>query len=152
MQKLFYLPEAHTDFVYAILAEEWGAFGAIVVIGLFAALIGRILIVARKAEIVGLRFGAYITYGIAMLIAGQVFINIGVNTGLLPTKGLTLPLMSYGGSSLIVCCIAIGLLMRIQYETRGVTKQANKKSTRKSEKNRSHKNKASALILKGGRT
>jgi cell division protein FtsW len=131
IQKLFYLPEAHTDFVYAILAEEWGAFGAIVVIGLFAALIGRILIVARKAEIVGQRFGAYIAYGIAVLIAGQVFINIGVNTGLLPTKGLTLPLFSYGGSSLLVCFAMFALVLRIDMERQQLQAMPAKKKTGK---------------------
>jgi cell division protein FtsW len=131
IQKLFYLPEAHTDFVYAILAEEWGAFGAIVVICLFAALIGRILIVARKAEIVGQRFGAYIAYGIAVLIAGQVFINIGVNTGLLPTKGLTLPLFSYGGSSLLVCFAMFALVLRIDIERQQLQAMPAKKKTGK---------------------
>ena len=76
-------------------------------IGLFMALLGRILFVARKAEQAGLRFAAYITYGVAILFASQVFINIGVNTGLLPTKGLTLPLFSYGGSSLLVCFLIV---------------------------------------------
>jgi cell division protein FtsW len=135
VQKLFYLPEAHTDFVYAILAEEWGAFGAIVVIGLFAALIGRILVVARKAELADQRFGAYIAYGIAMLIAGQVFINIGVNTGLLPTKGLTLPLFSYGGSSLLVCFAMFALVLRIDIERQKLPlKTAKKKAVVKKTK------------------
>ena len=152
MQKLFYLPESHTDFLFAVLSEELGFIGVAVVILLFSMLFFRALKIATQAEAVGNYFAAYMAYGIGIWLSMQAIINMGVNVGLLPTKGLTLPLMSYGGSSLIVCCIAIGLLMRIQYETRGVTKQASKQSARKSEKNRSHKNKASALILKGGRT
>lgn len=152
VQKLFYLPESHTDFLFAVLSEELGFIGVAVVILLFSMLFFRALKIATQAEAVGNYFAAYMAYGIGIWLSMQAIINMGVNVGLLPTKGLTLPLMSYGGSSLIVCCIAIGLLMRIQYETRGVTKQASKKSARKSEKYHSHKNKASALILKGGRT
>ncbi len=116
VQKLFYLPEAYTDFLFAILAEELGLIGVVVVIGLYAALVFRAFIIARKAEICGNRFASYLSYGIGIWLGLQAFINIGVNMGVLPTKGLTLPLMSYGGSSLIVVCISIGLLMRISYE------------------------------------
>ena len=116
VQKLFYLPEAHTDFVFAVLAEELGLIGVIVVIALFTALVFRAFMIARKAESCGNQFASYLSYGIGVWIGLQAFINIGVNMGMLPTKGLTLPLMSYGGSSLIVISASIGLLLRISYE------------------------------------
>lgn len=116
VQKLFYLPEAHTDFVFAVMAEELGLFGVVVVIALFGALVLRSFMIARRAEISGHSFSAFLAYGIGIWLGLQAFINIGVNMGVLPTKGLTLPFMSYGGSSLIVCCAAVGLLMRIYYE------------------------------------
>lgn len=116
IQKLFFLPEAHTDFLFSIVAEELGIVGAVVIIATFATLILRAIWVGRKAETRGATFAAYLAYGIAMLIGIQAAINIGVNIGLLPTKGLTLPLMSYGGNSLIVSCILIGVLLRIEYE------------------------------------
>lgn len=118
MQKLFYLPEAHTDFVFAIVAEEMGLFGAMLVLGLFALFVARVLIVARRAEKQKQLFSAYLAYGIAILFSIQVFINIGVNAGLLPTKGLTLPFLSYGGSSLVVNCVLVAVLLRIDYELR----------------------------------
>lgn len=118
VQKLFYLPEAHTDFVFSIWAEETGFIGAIAVIGLFTALIGRILWTGRRALLAGNTFGAYICYGVALVFAGQSFVNMGVSSGLLPTKGLTLPFVSYGGTSLIVCCAMLGLVLRIDRETR----------------------------------
>lgn len=118
VQKLFYLPEAHTDFLLAVLAEEMGFIGVALVIGLFALLIARIFIIAYRAEQRGYPFAAYLAYGIGLWLGLQAFVNVGVNMGVLPTKGLTLPLMSYGGSSLIISCIAIALLMRIDYETR----------------------------------
>ncbi len=116
VQKLFYLPEAHTDFVFAVLAEELGLIGVIFVIGLFTALVFRAFMIARKAESCGNQFASYLAYGIGIWIGLQAFINIGVNMGVLPTKGLTLPLMSYGGSSLIIVSASIGLLLRIAYE------------------------------------
>lgn len=116
IQKLFYLPESHTDFVFAIFAEEFGAVGALTVIGLFVLLVARILKIARRAEQQESNFSAYVAYGIALMISAQVFINIGVNTGLLPTKGLTLPFLSYGGSSLIVCCVLLAMVLRINHE------------------------------------
>ena len=116
IQKLFYLPESHTDFVFAIYAEEFGFVGAVLLIGLFCGLITRILQIGRKAEKQQQAFSAFIAYGIALMISGQVFINIGVNTGLLPTKGLTLPFLSYGGSSLMVCCALLAMVMRINNE------------------------------------
>ena len=118
IQKLFYLPEAHTDFVFAIWAEETGLFGgAIALLGL-ALVIGLIWRVAWAAQKRGQMYSAYIAIGIASLLGLQVVINLGVNTGLLPTKGLTLPFFSYGGSSLMMCCAMIGIVMRIDYESR----------------------------------
>ena len=116
VQKLFYLPEAHTDFLFAVLAEELGLIGVVVVISLYTALVFRAFMIARKAESCGNQFASYLSYGIGIWLGLQAFINIGVNMGVLPTKGLTLPLMSYGGSSLIVVSASIGLLLRISYE------------------------------------
>jgi cell division protein FtsW len=118
IQKLFYLPEAHTDFLMSVLGEELGLLGTLTVIALFTLLVVRAFIIGRHAEHANKTFGAYLAYGIGIWLGLQAFVNIGVNMGLLPTKGLTLPLMSYGGSSLIVSCIAIGLLLRINHETR----------------------------------
>lgn len=118
VQKLFYLPEAHTDFVFSIWAEETGFIGALAVISLYAALIGRILWVGRSALLTANPFGAYICYGVALVFSGQAFVNMGVSSGLLPTKGLTLPFVSYGGTSLIVCCIMLALVLRIDRDTR----------------------------------
>ena len=118
VQKLFYLPEAHTDFVFAVTAEEFGLVGSVAIIALYLALTWRVVQVARRAAKREQLFGAYLAFGIGIWLGMQAFINIGVNMGVLPTKGLTLPLMSYGGSSLIVSCAAIGLLMRVDRETR----------------------------------
>lgn len=120
VQKLFYLPEAHTDFVFAIWAEEFGAVGALAVMGLFAVLVTSMLRIGRRAERKGLLFSAFVAYGTALLFSAQIFINIGVNIGLLPTKGLTLPFLSYGGSSLIVSLILVALVLRIDREQREV--------------------------------
>ena len=116
VQKLFYLPEAHTDFVFAIYAEEFGLVGVAGVIGLYVLLVSRVLHVARRALGRQDWFAAYSCFGIAMLVAGQTFINIGVTSGLLPTKGLTLPFISYGGSSLLICSGMIALVLRISRE------------------------------------
>jgi len=118
IQKLFYLPEAHTDFVFAVLAEEFGLFGTTAVVLIFVFVIWRAFRIARNAQALEMYFAAYTAYGISLWIAMQAFINIGVNMGVLPTKGLTLPLMSYGGSSMLVSCIAIGLLIRVDIESR----------------------------------
>lgn len=118
IQKLFYLPEAHTDFVFAVLAEELGLLGVLTVIGLYAFLVWRAFAIAAVARHGQQPFAAYLAYGIGIWFGLQSFINIGVNMGLLPTKGLTLPLLSYGGSSLLVMCAAVALLLRIDYETR----------------------------------
>ncbi|HTX06927.1 MAG TPA: putative lipid II flippase FtsW [Steroidobacteraceae bacterium] len=117
VQKLFYLPEAHTDFLFAVLAEELGLAGVLLTLGLFVALIWRAFHIARLAAQAGLDFQSYLATGFALWIGMQAFINIGVNMGVLPTKGLTLPLMSYGRSSLIVTLVWVGMLLRIHHET-----------------------------------
>lgn len=116
IQKLFFLPEAHTDFVFSIYAEEFGLVGVAVVLGLYSLLVSRIVHVARKAVRQEDWFAAYSCFGIAIVLAGQAFINIGVTSGLLPTKGLTLPFISYGGSSLLVCCAMVALVLRVSRE------------------------------------
>jgi len=126
IQKQFYLPEAHTDFVFAILAEEFGLLGTLVVIGLFAMLIYRAFRIGFIAERLNQHYQAYFAYGIALLLGVQAFINMGVTMGLLPTKGLTLPLVSYGGSSLIVSCACIGLLVRIHKDNIAMVTEADK--------------------------
>ena len=118
VQKLFYLPEAHTDFIFAVLAEEMGLIGTIVVLVLFAILVIRILFIGRRCQLQGGAFSAYYCFGIAIWLGIQVVVNIGVATGLLPTKGLTLPFLSYGGSSLLIDCLAIAIVLRIDYESR----------------------------------
>lgn len=116
VQKLFYLPEAHTDFVFSVWAEETGFVGVIVVMFLFALLLSRAVSIGVKALHHREAFIAYVTLGIAVIIGVQALINVGVISGLLPTKGLTLPFLSYGGSSLLVCCWMAGLLMRAHWE------------------------------------
>jgi cell division protein FtsW len=116
IQKLFYLPEAHTDFLFAVLAEELGLAGMTVVIALYSLLVWRCFALTRVAEACNLRFAASLSSGIGMWLGLQAFINIGVNLGILPTKGLTLPLMSAGGSSMLVGCAALGLLLRVHRE------------------------------------
>ena len=116
VQKLFYLPEAHTDFLFAVLAEELGLMGVLLTLALFLALVWRGFHVARLASEAGLKFPAYLAAGFGMWVGIQAFINIGVNMGVLPTKGLTLPLMSYGRSSLLVTLAWVGLLLRVYHE------------------------------------
>ncbi len=148
VQKLFYLPESHTDFLFAVLSEELGFVGVLLVVLLYATLFYRALKIAAQAESTGNYFAAYLAYGIGIWLSMQAVINMGVNIGLLPTKGLTLPLMSYGGSSLVICCAAIGLLMRIHYETSGVAKQASKnlaKKTRKQKRKSAVRKKAAKI-------
>ncbi len=118
VQKLFYLPEAHTDFLFAVLAEEFGLVGMTLVIALFTVVVWRAFSIARRAEESSRPFSAYLAYGLGLGIGLQAFINIGVNLGVLPTKGLTLPLMSYGGSSMVASCLTLGLLLRIDHELR----------------------------------
>lgn len=130
VQKLAFLPEAHTDFIFAILAEELGIVGAIMTIIVFAVLIYRIILLARIAEKVGKFFCAYVCYGIAFIISIQVFINVGMNAGLLPTKGLTLPYVSYGGSSLIVCFVFAGFILRVSGEINALPASRKKQKQR----------------------
>ncbi|TPD48992.1 MAG: putative lipid II flippase FtsW, partial [Thalassolituus maritimus] len=117
VQKLFYLPEAHTDFVFAIWAEETGLIGGLVALGLLGYLVACIWNIAWEAQKQGLMYASYVATGLAALLGLQIVINLGVNTGLLPTKGLTLPFFSYGGSSLMMCCAMVGIVMRVTYET-----------------------------------
>ncbi|QWF71034.1 putative lipid II flippase FtsW [Methylomonas paludis] len=116
LQKLFYLPEAHTDFLFSVLGEELGLVGVMVTIGLFTTLFARAFVIGEQAEKIGDRFSALVAYGLAIWFGFQAFVNMGVNMGLLPTKGLTLPLMSYGGGSMIVMCGSLAVLFRIHYE------------------------------------
>ncbi|MCF7986328.1 MAG: putative lipid II flippase FtsW [Methylovulum sp.] len=116
IQKLSYLPEAHTDFLFSVIAEELGLLGVITVVGLFAMLIWRAFIIGAKAEQEEQIFSAYIAYGLGIWFGFQAFVNMGVNMGMLPTKGLTLPLMSYGGGSMMIMCCAMGLLFRVNSE------------------------------------
>jgi cell division protein FtsW len=116
VQKLFYLPEAHTDFLFAVLAEELGLAGVALTLALFLGLIWRSFFIARLAAGAGLKFASYLAAGFGLWLGIQAFINIGVNMGVLPTKGLTLPLMSYGRSSLIVAMAWVGLVLRVYHE------------------------------------
>jgi cell division protein FtsW len=127
VQKLFYLPEAHTDFLFAVMAEELGLVGVVSVILLFTLFVFRALRIGRLAELRERPFTAHLSYGLGVWIGLQAFINIGVNMGVLPTKGLTLPFMSYGGSSIVVMCIAVALLVRADYETRCHDRQQQRK-------------------------
>jgi cell division protein FtsW len=114
------LPEAHTDFLLAVIAEELGFVGVAVVIGLFAWLIIRAFQIGREAAVLERHFSALTAMGIGVWIGAQAGINIGVNVGLLPTKGLTLPLLSFGGSGIVTNCVAMGILLRVDYETRAL--------------------------------
>lgn len=120
VQKLFYLPEAHTDFIFAVIAEEFGLVGSLVMIALYGVLIWRAMAIARAAAARDAAFRAYVAFGLGIWLAIQAVINLGVNMGVLPTKGLTLPLVSYGRSSLMVTLAALGLLLRIDLENRGL--------------------------------
>ena len=114
VQKLFYLPEAHTDFVFSIWAEETGLVGAVAVIILFAVFVGRIVFMGYRFLLESREFEAYCCFGFALVFAGQAFVNMGVSSGLLPTKGLTLPFISYGGNSLMMSCVTVGLLLKLE--------------------------------------
>lgn len=131
VQKLFYLPEAHTDFVFAVFAEEFGLLGSLTLIGLFTALLARIARLAMRAARSERFFEAYLAVGVGTWIGLQTFINVGVNMGLLPTKGLTLPLVSYGRSSLIVTMISLALLLRIHHELATDASPANRRQPKK---------------------
>ena len=134
VQKLFYLPEAHTDFVFAVYAEEFGLLGSLILIALFLALLWRIFRLAMRAADAERFFEAYIAIGLGTWLGIQAFINIGVNMGLLPTKGLTLPLISYGRSSLIITMICVSLLFRIHHELEVDATPVNRKRRRRSKK------------------
>ncbi len=124
IQKLYFLPEAHNDFVLAIIGEELGLLGVSFVVLLFCLLVSFAFSIGKAAQQKQSLFAAFFAYGLALLFAGQALINIGVNIGLLPTKGLTLPFLSYGGASLIVSCFMVALLVRIQYETENLVSDA----------------------------
>jgi len=125
VEKLHYLPEAHTDFLLAVIAEELGLAGVIVVIALFGWIVLRAFAIGRQAAMRERHFHALVAQGIGIWIGFQALINMGVNMGLLPTKGLTLPLMSFGGSGLIVNCVAIAVLLRIDWENRQLARGLN---------------------------
>ena len=118
VEKLFYLPEAHTDFLLAVIAEELGFVGVALIIGLFVLFIHRAFAVGREAMMREKYFAALVAQGIGVWITVQAFINMGVNMGLLPTKGLTLPFLSFGGTGILVNCVAVAILLRIDYENR----------------------------------
>jgi cell division protein FtsW len=118
VEKLLYLPEAHTDFLLAVIAEELGFAGVIAVIALFAWLLIRAYAIGRQAARLERPFAALLAHGIGIWLGIQAFINIGVNMGVLPTKGLTLPLLSFGGSGIVANCVAIAILLRVDFENR----------------------------------
>jgi cell division protein FtsW len=116
IQKLFYLPEAHTDFIFAVLAEEFGLVGVIAVLVLFLLLVTRIMVIGIMAHRNDRPFAGFVAYGIGLWIGLQALVSVGVNLGVLPTKGLTLPLISSGGSSMLMTLAALGIVLRIKYE------------------------------------
>ena len=116
VQKLFYLPEAHNDFIYAVIAEEMGLFGALAILALLGFVTVRMFRIGRRAVDEQRVFAGLVAYGAALLIGAQTVVNVGVNTGVLPTKGLTLPFISFGGNSLIVCSALVALALRTHYE------------------------------------
>jgi cell division protein FtsW len=131
VQKLFYLPEAHTDFVFAVLAEELGFVGVTVTVLLFGVIVYRAITLGPKAAALGMPFHGLVSTGLALTIGLQAFINMGVNIGLLPTKGLTLPLISYGRTSAVITLITLGLLLRIQHEVQQAAVRAEARQQRK---------------------
>lgn len=128
VQKLFYLPEAHTDFVFAVLAEELGLVGATLVICLFGVVVFKAITLGPRAAAVGLPYQGLVSSGIGLMLGLQAFINIGVNMGLLPTKGLTLPLISYGRTSAVITVVALALIMRAHHEVKEGERRASAKS------------------------
>lgn len=118
IQKLFFLPEAHTDFVYSVIVEEFGLVGAVLTLLVFVFVCWRMFRIGIQAESQKEYFNAFVAYGIGAIWFGQVFINIAVNVSLLPTKGLTLPFISYGGSSMLLCCVQLAIVLRVEWETR----------------------------------
>ena len=120
VEKLHYLPEAHTDFLLAVIGEELGFVGVVIVIGAFYWIVKRSFEIGRQAIALEQMFAGLVAKGIGLWIGVQTFINMGVNLGLLPTKGLTLPLMSYGGSGILINCVGLAILLRIDYENRNL--------------------------------
>ena len=118
VEKLFYLPEAHTDFLLAVIAEELGFVGVITVMFLFGVLIWKAFAIGNQSARMERCFSALVAQGLALWLAVQGFVNMGVNMGLLPTKGLTLPLLSFGGSAIVANCCALAVLLRVDYENR----------------------------------
>jgi cell division protein FtsW len=121
VQKLHYLPAANTDFLLAVIGEEFGLLGTLAVVAVFAFVVWRAFRIGARAHQAGLPFAAFVACGFGLGIGLQTLVNVGVNVGLLPTKGLTLPFMSYGSNSLIVACMSIGLLLRIDQNLRAKT-------------------------------
>ena len=124
VEKLFYLPEAHTDFLLAVIAEELGFAGVVIVIALFGLLIQRAFVIGRQSVALDRLYPALVAQGVGIWIGIQGFINMGVNMGLLPTKGLTLPLMSFGGSGILANCVALAILLRVDWENRQLMRGA----------------------------
>ncbi|MGH8702942.1 MAG: putative lipid II flippase FtsW [Burkholderiales bacterium] len=122
VEKLFYLPEAHTDFLLAVIAEELGFAGVAAIVAAFAWIVARAFMIGRRAASLERYFSALVAQGIGLWIGVQAIINIGVNTGMLPTKGLTLPLVSFGGSALVATCCALAILLRVDWENRQLAK------------------------------
>src|SRR5690606_434743 len=117
IQKLNYLPESHTDFIFSVIAEELGFDGVCLIVALYALLVGRAFWLGMRCIEMKRHFSGYIAFGIALWITMQSIVSTGVNLGILPTKGLTLPLISSGGSSVLMTCVAMGVLLRVSYET-----------------------------------
>lgn len=136
VQKLFYLPEAHTDFVFAIWAEETGLVGSISALLFLTLFVSQCMAIGWQAQKKSNLYGSFICFGIATLFGLQIIINVGVNTGLLPTKGLALPLFSYGGSSLLICCVMVALVYRVSIE---ISEEADAAKSRNSTKRKSEK-------------
>ena len=118
LMKMGYLPDAHTDFIFSVIVEETGILGGLMIVALLFALSFRIFYIGRESLLRKNFFGFYFSYGVALLLGMHTFINVGVACGLLPTKGLTLPLISYGGTNLITVCLMIGLILRVDYENK----------------------------------
>jgi cell division protein FtsW len=123
--KLYYLPDSHTDFILAVIGEETGFVGVTLTVAAFGWLTLRMIMIGNQAARLERYFSALVAQGVAIWIGAQAFINMGVNLGVLPTKGLTLPLLSFGGSGLMMNCLAIGLIFRIDYENRALMKGIN---------------------------
>jgi cell division protein FtsW len=122
VEKLFYLPEAHTDFLLAVIAEELGFVGVAAIVLMFALIVARAFAIGRRAAVLERYFASLVAQGIALWIGVQAIINMGVNMGILPTKGLTLPLLSFGGSAIATTCIALAILLRVDWENRQLAK------------------------------